>query len=517
MLGPYSAEELAGLAKKGAVLKSSMLQSVEDGSWIRADQMPIIFETRPRFTPIPGSELAGHTAVTSSSTKEVPIVPPVAIKQSPMDQRMTGRSSRSNTAIIALVTLLACAVMVIFGLVIFRLPRSTPPQNSTAQNSTAQNSIAKESIAKESIAKESTNSNSSSDNEHESPLSNATPTTGGNLSTKEIVQRTQKSVALIAADGSSGSGFVVAPNIVATNYHVIADCDASSMQVYFPDGEKGAKNAVVIAEMPKRDLALLKIQDSTTPPLIIDRSHGFIKGQDVVIIGSPGIFRGMDVLPNAVSKGILSSQTEVDGIALFQLSAAVNPGNSGGPVFGPDGNVIGVVVLKSLTEEAISFCIPADDLLQLMDECAMAGYANSEKVVFEHNARKVIHSVTLQTLELERVINGISVILEGKGENISQKSASDFTKEITSIFEKENPDLVRNFALEFDDILKSPQITKKQRSDIEVLRQRHDAINRLLRNPPGNLVRLNTDMERLREQYLNQLKVVSTSLELQKY
>lgn len=98
--------------------------------------------------------------------------------------------------------------------------------------------------------------------------------------------------------------------------------------------------------MPKRDLALLRIQNSATPPLSIDRSHGFIKGREVVIIGSPGLFRGMDVLPNAVSKGILSSQAELDGIALFQLSATVNPGNSGGPVFGSDGNVIGVVVFE---------------------------------------------------------------------------------------------------------------------------------------------------------------------------
>ena len=150
-----------------------------------------------------------------------------------------------------------------------------------------------------------------------------------------------------------------------------------------------------------------------------------------------------------------------------------------------------------------------------MKQCDETGYANSEKVVFEHNARKVIHAVTHQTLGLEKAINRISVALEKNGENISQMPASTFTKEVTSIFEKENPDLVRNFVLEFEDILKSPQITKRQRSDIEVLRQRHEAINRLLRNPPGSLVRLNTDLERLRNQYLNQLKAINDSLELQ--
>ncbi len=79
MLGPYSAEELAGLAKKGIVLKTSMLQSVEDGNWIRADQMPFIFETRPRATSSVGNELG--QATTSSNAKDMPSVPLVVIRQ----------------------------------------------------------------------------------------------------------------------------------------------------------------------------------------------------------------------------------------------------------------------------------------------------------------------------------------------------------------------------------------------------------------------------------------------------
>ncbi len=92
-----------------------------------------------------------------------------------------------------------------------------------------------------------------------------------------------------------------------------------------------------------------------------------------------------------------------------------------------------------------------------MDQCSSNGYASSPKCVFEHNARKVIHAVTLQTLGLEKAINRFSVVLESRGVNILQMPASTFYEEVTSIIEKENPDLVRNFALEFDDVLNSPQ------------------------------------------------------------
>lgn len=90
-----------------------MLQSVEDGNWIRADQMPFIFESRPRSTSIAGGEL-GQPA-TGSSFKDAPSVPLGEIKQRLMSQRMTGKSSSPNVTMVVLVVSLFFAVVLIIG------------------------------------------------------------------------------------------------------------------------------------------------------------------------------------------------------------------------------------------------------------------------------------------------------------------------------------------------------------------------------------------------------------------
>ncbi len=94
----------------------------------------------------------------------------------------------------------------------------------------------------------------------------------------------------------------------------------------FPDGpvgNNGPFKAELIAEQPKRDLALLRIAYAA-PIVKVDATHNFRRGQDVVIIGSPGLGGGGRLLPNAVARGVLSSETNLNGQDLYQLSLAVN-------------------------------------------------------------------------------------------------------------------------------------------------------------------------------------------------
>ena len=79
------------------------------------------------------------------------------------------------------------------------------------------------------------------------------------------------------------------------------------------------------------------------------------------MIGNPGLGDEI-VLENAISRGVMSSKTVIDGMNFLQLSMAINPGNSGGPVFDSAGRVIGVATLKATKAEALAFCIPVDDL-----------------------------------------------------------------------------------------------------------------------------------------------------------
>ncbi len=112
---------------------------------------------------------------------------------------------------------------------------------------------------------------------------------------------------------------------------------------------------VLISQDRERDLAFFAVK-SDLPPLPLADTFAFRKGEEVTAIGNPG---GPDqILENAISRGVLSTKTVINGEEYYQLNIAVNPGNSGGPVLDPYGRVIGVVTLKSTDKEAVAYCIP---------------------------------------------------------------------------------------------------------------------------------------------------------------
>jgi S1-C subfamily serine protease len=108
-----------------------------------------------------------------------------------------------------------------------------------------------------------------------------------------------------------------------------------------------------------RDLAFLRVR-TDVPPLRLAERHEFKRGQSITVIGSPGV--GPLVMENAVTQGVLSTQTQIEGQDYYQSSISINPGNSGGPVFDKFGEVIGVVRLKATQQEGIAFCVPLKDL-----------------------------------------------------------------------------------------------------------------------------------------------------------
>jgi S1-C subfamily serine protease len=184
------------------------------------------------------------------------------------------------------------------------------------------------------------------------------------MTAEEICEVRAKSVALIRAHKSSGTGFLVRPNILATNAHVIELSLEPGLKLYFPTaGEAGKKplSAKLLYFDHKRDLAFLKIS-SKLEPLEINETYKFKGGQRVTVIGNPSV--GELILRNAVSSGLMSSETELRGKDYYQLSISVNPGNSGGPVFDSKGLVIGIVTLKASQQEGIALCIPAQDILK---------------------------------------------------------------------------------------------------------------------------------------------------------
>lgn len=162
-----------------------------------------------------------------------------------------------------------------------------------------------------------------------------------------------------------GSGFVVSKDgLIMTNKHVVSEKDAT-YTVVFPDGEK--LEAKVIDIHPTQDLAIIKVEKNNLTPLEFGDSSQIKVGQTAIAIGN-----SLNQFENTVSKGIVSglSRTIVasdqSGMNMEQLSniiqtdAAINQGNSGGPLLDLDGKVIGINVAVAANAQGIGFALPSN-------------------------------------------------------------------------------------------------------------------------------------------------------------
>jgi S1-C subfamily serine protease len=206
------------------------------------------------------------------------------------------------------------------------------------------------------------------------------------MSTADIVAESEPSVALVRCkSGGSGSGFLVRPGVLATNAHVIDDEFIANLEIQFPSapqGKKGPYSAQLLYEDGKRDLALLAVKTDLAP-LRVAASYTFRKGEDITVIGNPGL-EDDKVLENAISRGVMSTKTKLDGQDFYQLGIAINPGNSGGPVFDSSGQVIGVATRKSSAKESLAFSIPIEDLRAAMKTQAGQSAVDAERVASRH-------------------------------------------------------------------------------------------------------------------------------------
>jgi S1-C subfamily serine protease len=178
-----------------------------------------------------------------------------------------------------------------------------------------------------------------------------------------IYGQLKDSVVLIETDLGLGSGFVYdTDGHIVTNYHVIEG--AESIEVTFLDGN--ITSAEIIGLDIYSDLAVIKVDPKTTTlePIVLGDSSGLTVGEPVAAMGNPY------GLSDTLTVGIVSSlqrSLEATGnyliIDIIQIDAAVNPGNSGGPLVNLHGQVVGVnTAIQSDTGSftGIGFAIPSD-------------------------------------------------------------------------------------------------------------------------------------------------------------
>ena len=165
-------------------------------------------------------------------------------------------------------------------------------------------------------------------------------------------------VTIITDNGSQGSGFFVAPNIIATNYHVMEGATNASCFLNNSDTEYKIDGYVGIDKTV--DLILLKVSSLNKPVIKLAVTTASI-GQKVYVIGSP---LG---LPATISDGIISGMRDFEGSKLLQMTASISPGSSGGPVLNSIGELIGISVSQLTDGQNLNFAIPKSYLQILLD------------------------------------------------------------------------------------------------------------------------------------------------------
>jgi S1-C subfamily serine protease len=178
---------------------------------------------------------------------------------------------------------------------------------------------------------------------------------------------------------SSGTGFVVSSGgYIVTNQHVIEGCSKVTVSI---SGITG--NAAVLREDSINDLALLKLSESNVEPLAFRSKNRLRAGEAVVVLGFP--LSGLLSSEPQVTTGTITALAGIrDDTRFLQISAAVQPGSSGGPVFDSDGNVIGMVVSKL---DAIKVAKATGDIPQnvnfAINAAVIKGFLDASGIIYK--------------------------------------------------------------------------------------------------------------------------------------
>ena len=204
------------------------------------------------------------------------------------------------------------------------------------------------------------------------------------LSAQEVYQKVSPAVVTISTKGTEykgffaqnvegiGSGFIINEDgYILTNYHVVElaiSNNTKDVTVILSTGEEVA--AKVVNYDQNRDIAMIKLADGTKVPAVAELgdSDGLYVGQEVVAIGTPLGKNFAQTLTKGIVSGVNRNLTTEGGNTgdYIQTDAAINSGNSGGPLINTKGEVIGINTAKlsgqsETTIEGMGFAIPIND------------------------------------------------------------------------------------------------------------------------------------------------------------
>lgn len=169
------------------------------------------------------------------------------------------------------------------------------------------------------------------------------------------------SVFVVTSGNALGSGFAVGENCIITNAHVLDNPNNIMLSTYA--GE--THTTYLVGYDQDKDIAVLGVKDARFTPLTVADYKSLNTGDDVYAIGAP------KSMAYTLTKGVISAkEREIGKYKYIQTDAAINEGNSGGPLLNDEGNVIGINTLKMSDSEGIGLAIPmtvVGDFLKSLD------------------------------------------------------------------------------------------------------------------------------------------------------
>lgn len=368
--GPLDGKKMRRMARSGQLLESSLVRGGASSQWIEAEQVRGLF---------PKSD-AG-----SQETK------PLLIRT---DELTTQSKPRLPSRFaIALATVATLAILVAIGIA-FDLGRQsasqiatdhTPPQVVSeavvpVEISTEETTLDPPSNPVE-VAATTVEKEESSAIESVVSLSNPVPQPvaadsislkpeiNNTVSAKQLITQAAESVASVRVEGyvdqntGAGSGFLIAHNLIVTNYHVIEG--GKNITIKFPDGRVCVSRGWLAVDK-KKDLALIDCDSGDLKPitLAVERPS---KLDEVYAVGTPLSLSG------TISNGIISGIRTADfldldkELILVQTTAAISPGSSGGPLINERGEAVGVTSLGLKGGQNLNFAVAAEHVNQLIE------------------------------------------------------------------------------------------------------------------------------------------------------
>ena len=238
------------------------------------------------------------------------------------------------------------------------------------------------------------------------------------LSLQEIYDQVSPAVVGITTylDGESfgwGTGVVFSPDgYIITNTHLLQSC--TSARVVFSNGQR--YDASLVGADTASDIAVIRVDGENLPYAVFGRSDGMKVGDEAVAIGNPLGSAYSGTMTNGIISAI-DRNVVYDGhtMTLLQTNAALNEGNSGGPLINSAGQVIGITNMKIMhsydaTVEGIGFAIPSSVVKQVADQLLEQGVVSGKPAI-----GIVAGAVNAEAMEIYGLPQGVYVTEVNEG------------------------------------------------------------------------------------------------------